>query len=66
MGLVETARSVGAHGKFAGSGGAIVGIYEDDAMFARLVDAFADRPVEVIKPLIEAGDVAPEIVSFEG
>ena len=35
--MVEVARRVGASAKFAGSGGAIVGVYEDDAMFERLV-----------------------------
>ena len=54
--LVETARLIGASAKFAGSGGAIVGIYEDDAMFQRLHDSFAPKGVRVIKP-----DLAPEL-----
>ncbi len=48
--LVETARRVGASAKFAGSGGAIVGIYDDDTMFARLEKAFASKGVRVIRP----------------
>ena len=34
--LIEVARQAGASAKFAGSGGAIIGMYEDDAMFQRL------------------------------
>ncbi|MEK7793621.1 MAG: GHMP kinase, partial [Candidatus Hydrogenedentota bacterium] len=33
--LVEWARSTGAYAKFAGSGGAIVGTYEDERVFAK-------------------------------
>ena len=39
--MVMTARSAGVSAKFAGSGGAIVGIYEDDAQFAALEKALA-------------------------
>jgi glucuronokinase len=34
--MVETARRSGASAKFAGSGGAIIGAYTDDAMFTVL------------------------------
>jgi glucuronokinase len=34
--MVYTARKTGASAKFAGSGGAIIGTYEDDNMFKRL------------------------------
>jgi glucuronokinase len=34
--MVEEARRAGASAKFAGSGGAIVGVYQGDEMFARL------------------------------
>ncbi len=50
--LVETARRAGASAKFAGSGGAIVGFYDDDAMYDRLVAAFQSKAIRVIKPLI--------------
>ena len=50
--LVHTARSVGATSKFTGSGGAIVGTYRDEAMFARLVDVMKAIGVAVIKPKI--------------
>ncbi len=52
--MVDRARAAGAHAKFAGSGGAIVGSYEDDAGFARLEKAFEDTPVVVFKPIITA------------
>ncbi len=48
--LVETARKVGASAKFAGSGGAIVGTYEDNAMFQRLEEVFAPKNIVVIRP----------------
>jgi glucuronokinase len=53
--LVEKARSVGASAKFAGSGGAIVGSYVDDAMFARLQEEMVKIGCTVMKPLITAG-----------
>jgi glucuronokinase len=50
--MVHTARKAGATSNFAGSGGAIVGTYEDEATFARLVDYLKPLGVEVIKPRI--------------
>jgi len=51
--MVETARAVGASAKFSGSGGAIIGTYQDTAMYARLVKAFDAMHVKVIKPIIQ-------------
>ena len=48
--MVELARSVGASAKFTGSGGAIIGTYEDDAMFERLRSRLNAHSIEVIKP----------------
>lgn len=53
--LVERARSVGASAKFAGSGGAIVGTYEDEAMFQRLIEAYKNTDTAVLKPQIMKG-----------
>jgi len=50
--MVETARSCGASAKFAGSGGAIVGVYEDEAMFEALTVRLASIGSRVIKPRI--------------
>ena len=50
--LVEAARQVGASAKFAGSGGAIIGTYEDEAMFERLVQQLGRLGCKVIKPRI--------------
>ena len=50
--MVDTARKAGATAKFAGSGGAIVGTYKDEAMFhdlSRNLDAIG---VAVVKPKI--------------
>ena len=50
--MVERARSVGASAKFAGSGGAVIGTYTDDAMYAELENVFEDTPIELFKPQI--------------
>lgn len=50
--MVDTARSVGASAKFTGSGGAIIGTYQDEPMFNRLVEALGAINVKVIKPII--------------
>lgn len=50
--MVEAARDCGASAKFTGSGGAIVGTYEDDAMFQKLQAAMGPMKVAVIKPQI--------------
>lgn len=50
--MVMTARSSGASAKFAGSGGAIVGTYEDDAQYAALSASLAAIGCRTIKPVI--------------
>ena len=50
--MVRTAREAGATAKFAGSGGAIVGTYGDDAMYAQLQQAMRAIGVDVIRPRI--------------
>ncbi|MCX6625147.1 MAG: GHMP kinase, partial [Acidobacteria bacterium] len=50
--MVEAARSAGATANFAGSGGAIVGTYDDDAMFERLRTALRPLDVVVVHPAI--------------
>lgn len=52
LAMVDTARDCGASAKFTGSGGAIVGTYEDEAMFQRLTAALEPQQVVVIKPQI--------------
>ncbi|QDU96851.1 mevalonate kinase family protein [Lignipirellula cremea] len=57
--MVETARSVGASAKFAGSGGAIVGVCADPQKFQRLQHAMAQidclvwRPAIILEPPVE-------------
>lgn len=51
--MVETARACGATAKFTGSGGAIVGTCEDDAMFDRLVTSLEPLGMKVIRPQID-------------
>ena len=50
--MVMTARKAGASAKFAGSGGAIVGTYEDEAQFERLKSALAEIGSVTLKPTI--------------
>lgn len=48
--MVDVARSTGASAKFTGSGGAIVGTFEDDAMFCMLKERLAPLNVHLFKP----------------
>ena len=50
--MVEIARSVGATAKFTGSGGAIVGTYQGDDMYDRLVKNLEPLGMKVFKPVI--------------
>ncbi|NLZ00071.1 MAG: GHMP kinase, partial [Pirellulaceae bacterium] len=52
--IVERARSAGASAKFAGSGGAILGAYPDDATFERLCANLETIGCRVIRPMIAA------------
>ena len=54
--MVSVARSTGASAKFAGSGGAIVGIYEDDAQYERLSAALAEIGCRTFKPHVAHAD----------
>ncbi|MCX7590289.1 MAG: GHMP kinase, partial [Kiritimatiellae bacterium] len=50
--MVEAARSTGASAKFTGSGGAIIGTYEDENMFKRLKAVLEPMNIQVIRPVI--------------
>jgi len=50
--MIETARRVGASANFAGSGGAVTGCFEDEAMYGRLVRAMNEIGIGVVKPKI--------------
>lgn len=50
--MVESARRLGASAKFPGSGGAIIGLYTDEAMFEKLTATFAIQNVRVFKPTL--------------
>jgi glucuronokinase len=53
--MVDVARGTGASAKFAGSGGCIIGVYKDEAMFRRLEKSLGKLGVEVFKPKIKGG-----------
>jgi glucuronokinase len=50
--MVEVARATGASAKFAGSGGAICGLYHSGRQYQQLVDALAALRCSVLRPLI--------------
>jgi glucuronokinase len=50
--MVETARRCGASAKFAGSGGAIIGVYRDEAMFEELCARMAKIGSLTFKPIV--------------
>jgi glucuronokinase len=50
--MVEVARQCGASAKFAGSGGAIIGTYDDEAMYQELCAKLGAIGSRVIKPQV--------------
>ncbi len=50
--MIEEARRCGASAKFAGSGGAIIGTYRDQAMFDELCTRLAEIGSHTIKPQV--------------
>jgi glucuronokinase len=53
--MVEVARRVGASAKFAGSGGAIIGSYQDEAMLEKLQVQLSRIGCVVMKPRVMGG-----------
>ncbi len=51
--MVEAARSVGASAHFAGSGGAILGVYRDETMFQRLQQTLGGIGCRVLRPMLQ-------------
>jgi glucuronokinase len=52
--MIQTARRAGATANFAGSGGAVVGTYEDQNMFQCLEASFAPLGIKVVRPKVIA------------
>jgi glucuronokinase len=50
MAMIRTARAVGASAKFAGSGGTVIGTYEDEDMYRRVAGAMARLGCTTFKP----------------
>ena len=50
--MVELARETGASAKFAGSGGAIIGLFKDGRQYQQLSDAMAGIRCTVLRPLV--------------
>ena len=64
--LINCARNVGASSKFCGSGGAIVGIYEDEVMYQRLEVEMKKIQASIIKPIIFEEREVEEPEALEG
>ena len=54
--MVEVARQCGASANFAGSGGAIIGTYQGEAMYGKLCSQMAAIGSRVIKPQMAGGE----------
>ncbi len=52
LSLIRAARACGASAKFAGSGGSLIGLYEEEKMFADLSRALGEQQALVIKPVV--------------
>lgn len=50
--LVNTARKLGASAKLSGSGGAVVGIYQDEEMYRQLDEAYCRIGAKIVKPRV--------------
>ena len=50
--LVRRGRELGASVKFAGSGGAVIGVYKDQDMYEALEKAYAEIGCQVFKPVM--------------
>jgi glucuronokinase len=50
--MIEAARKVGASAKFAGGGGAVVGLYHGARQYQELVDAMGELRCKVVRPQI--------------
>ncbi len=50
--MIDVAREAGASAKFAGSGGAIVGLYKDGRHYQQICDALAAIRCTVLRPII--------------
>jgi glucuronokinase len=55
MEMIRAARACGAAANFAGSGGAVVGTYEDEQMFAAIETAMKTIGAAVVKPTVAPG-----------
>jgi len=50
--MIELARSVGASAKFTGSGGAIIGTYQNEEMYKNLTTILQKNNIQILKPKI--------------
>jgi len=52
LSLIKAARDCGASAKFAGSGGSLIGMYEDEGMFTELTRVLGELQAVVLKPVV--------------
>lgn len=51
--MINIARNIGASSKFAGSGGAVIGIYDDEDMYRELKREYGKASIHLIKPVVK-------------
>ena len=61
--LIRTAREAGASAKFCGSGGAVIGIYRDEATFQRLQEGYEAIGATLLRPRVVTYEAHPEMAS---
>jgi len=54
--MIEIARELGVPAKFPGSGGAIIGVYEDEEQCNRLRETYVDRGFQFAELNIQGED----------
>jgi glucuronokinase len=63
--MVETARRAGATAKFAGSGGAVIGTYPDEATFARVKTDLLAQGSKTVKPLTQRESASVDVTNAD-
>ena len=61
--MIEISRSLGAPAKFTGSGGAVIGMYEDEEQYRRLKKAFLDHGFRFAKVEPQKLDISGRSIS---
>ena len=58
--MIEIARNLGTSAKFPGSGGAVIGMYENDEQFERLKESYLSHGFKFTKILLDTHDASED------